>query len=134
MLRKPITKNTLASAKTGSKDSITSQRFFESQSILKISAFWGTEDYIEASDWIELYDMIAGDYNWTATNKMIRLGGYLKKHALVWFVKTIKTHPVEQTTWTAYKDLFVKRFSPALPERGPSRSDRSDASSVSSVS
>lgn len=129
-MKKLVVKSTLSDPNIGSRDSMISQRFLEAQTTIKISYFWGAEDYIDAVDWIELYDNIATDYNWTSTNKIVRLGGYLRKHALVWYVQVIKAYPIEHTAWSAYKSMFVKRFSPAAVEK--TSSSRSDASSMSS--
>lgn len=95
------------------------------QSRIEISHFWGADDYIEARDWIELYDAIATDYGWSANNKIVRLGGYLRKHALVWYIQTTSSQPVESTQWQVYKDLFKKRFNPVkMPlEKSSSKSD-----------
>lgn len=98
-----------------SRDSITSQRFIETQGTMKIPCFWGSEDYIDGLDWIEMYDRISTDYNWTATNKAVRLGGYLRKHALVWYVQCLRDKPIDQTAWSVYKELFAKRFGPPDP-------------------
>lgn len=125
-----MVKSPLSSAKITSTESITSQRFLESQSNMNICSFYGEKDYIEAADWIELYDRISTDYNWTTANKIIRLGGHLRKHALVWYVKTLKLHPIETTTWSEYKDLFITQYKPINLERPSSKS--SDVSSVSS--
>lgn len=120
-------KSSLASARSNSRDSLTSHGFLENLSSFRLSYFWGADDCIEASDWIELYDSIATDYNWTTLNKLVRLGGYLRKHALAWYVETIKTYPVDRTPWSTFKELFAKRFTP--PEK-PS-STKSDFSSGS---
>lgn len=130
MKKGTVGKNTIASAGIGlsSRESIASQKFLEQPPSIQISHFWGSEDYVDATDWIELYDQIASDYNWTATNKSIRLGGYLKKHALQWYVQIIKMHPVDQTSWAQFKDMFSKRFSAPMMIPSP-KSDRSSGTS-----
>lgn len=130
MMKKSSVKSTLGLTNTGSRDSVVSQKFLEFQCNIKIPCFWGIEDYIEAADWIELYDRISSDFNWTSRNKMVRLGGYLKKHALVWYVNMVKLYPIENTSWFVYKDMFANRFSmTTISDRGSATSTRSDTSS-----
>lgn len=128
---KKVFKSSMSNSRTSSRD--TTLNLVQPQSRIEISHFWGAEDYIEARDWIELYDTIATDYGWTATNKVIRLGGYLRKHALVWYIQTTKVYPAEITQWNVIKDLFKKRFSPVNIPLEKS-SSRSAASSVPSSS
>lgn len=112
MTTRKALKSTLGYPNTGSRaGSMVSQHFWESTSVIKISYYWGFEDYIDALEWIELYDMITADYNWTNQNRVARFGGYLRKNALAWWVQVIKTHHPETTHWPQYKDLFVRRFS-----------------------
>lgn len=101
------------------------------QSILKICSFSGENDPIEAADWIEMYDLIATDYNWSGTNKAARIGGYLRKHALVWYIEIMKVYSPLQTAWPSYKEMFARRFISAAPSERSS-STKSDVSSVSS--
>lgn len=112
-----------SSPKVTSKESGHTTTNNSPQSCIQLPHFWGTEDYIEASDWMELYDAIATDYGWSPSNKAIRLGGYLRKHALVWYIQTTSMYPIESTQWHVYKDLFKKRFNPVkLPlEKSSSR-------------
>lgn len=122
----------MSTTRPRSAETISSQRFLDAPASIKITYFSGADDYIDATDWIDMYDNISSDYNWTATNKIVRLGGYLRKHALVWYAITIKNYPVDHTTWAVYKDLFIKRFTPNTTDKtSSSRSDTSPASSVS---
>lgn len=126
---KKAPKSSMSSSKPRSTETISSQRFLDAPGNIKITYFSGSDDYIEATDWVDMYDNISTDYNWTATNKIVRLGGYLRKHALIWYALTIKNYPVEHTAWSVYKDLFIKRFTPNLNDK-PS-SSRSENSSFS---
>lgn len=126
---KKIVRSNISSSASNSRESASN--LIQPQSSLEISHFWGADDYIDARDWIELYDAISTDYGWTQTNKVVRLGGYLRKHALVWYIQTTKLCPVEVTPWSVYKDLFKKRFNPVNMTLEKS-SSRSEALSVSS--
>lgn len=133
MRKLSVFKSSLTSSKSGSKESVNSKGFLENLSCIKISYFFGADDHIHASDWIELYDIIATDYNWTPANKLARLGGYLRKHALVWYIETMKTHPIENSTWISYKEMFSKRFISFPISVEKSTSAKSDSSSMSSA-
>lgn len=100
---------------------------------LRMSTFSGSEDDILASDWIDLFDSIASDCNWSDCNKLIRLGGYLRGHALRWYVGIIKVcNKLEVNAWSSLKDGFVQRFSPHQVLTSP-RSTKSTLSSDSSL-
>lgn len=79
---------------------------------ITIASFWGRDDYISASDWIEMYDAITTDYNYTSANKIIRLGGHLRKYALSWYVEEMKGHDgeLQDSNWYELKDSFKKHF------------------------
>lgn len=131
-MKRAILKSTLANSKMSSASSVSSQRFFDCPPSLKISPFWGADDYINAEDWIELYDSIAADYNYNSLNKIIRLGGYLRKHALVWYVQALKQFgKVDNIEWPTFKEMFKKQFNiPFTNERASSSDGSSAASSI----
>lgn len=84
---------------------------------IKIAPFSGTDDHIRADDWIDLYDSIATDHRYSDTNKIVRLGGHLRRYALAWYVDVAKRHDdILGTDWPAFKDMFKRYFSYHSPK------------------
>lgn len=78
---------------------------------VQLAPFWGVDDYISAADWIDLYDAITSDFNYTNTNKAIRLGGHLRKYALSWYVQEVKSGGgIQEIDWDELKESFKKNF------------------------
>lgn len=92
---------------------------------IRIVPFWGIGDSISAADWIHLYDSIASDHGYSSTNKLVRLGGHLRKHALVWFAEVTRQPQIQAADWPTFKEMFVKYFTNDL-----SINDFSDVSST----
>ena len=79
---------------------------------ITIASFRGQEDPIQAADWIDMYDAIAADYNYSEANKIIRLGGHLRKYALSWYVEEMKRYggDLHDCNWYSLKDSFKRYF------------------------
>lgn len=131
-MKKSASKSTLASPILTSLTNSSGSKVLEIPSLIKISCFMGLGDYIDGADWIELFDLITTDYNWTQLNKVIRVGGYLKGHALAWYVEMMKSCNYRQLSWVQFKEKFSKRFSSTLFDN--TSQSKSGASSLSSQS
>lgn len=92
-------------------------------SVITMTPFSGNNDFVEAADWIDLFDSISTDYGWSDSRKLIRVGGHLQMHALMWYCQTIKSINVAQANvWQVFKTLFAKRFATALSTSPSTRS------------
>lgn len=103
---------------------------------IKINEFSGDAyDDILASEWINLYDSIATDNNWSHSNKLIRLGGYLRSYALRWYIVYIKgCDSLDSINWSVLKIRFAQQFQSSklchLYEQKSSSSSGSDNSNL----
>lgn len=75
---------------------------------IQIEPFKGVNDDIDATDWIELYELLTEDALWTDNSKVIHLPSYLKGLAIKWYFNNIKGKP--NLTWQVIKYLFVSNF------------------------
>ena len=79
---------------------------------ISIPTFCGSGDCIGAADWIDMYDFISTDYNYSSANKFIRLGSHLRKYALSWYIEEMKRHvgDIQECNWQDLKESFKKHF------------------------
>ena len=74
---------------------------------IRIDYYSGVSDDIDATDWIELYDLLTDEASWADTQKIRHLPSYLKGNAAKWYFSTIKGHIL---TWTVVMELFKSQF------------------------
>lgn len=74
---------------------------------VQIEPFNGTKDDIEASDWIDLYDLLTEDISWSEESKIKHLPCYLRGLAIKWYFTAVKG---QLLNWEQVKQTFRDQY------------------------
>lgn len=88
---------------------IKSSNFVQERTMAKVTIekFNGVDDDMDACDWIQLYDILADDANWSDKTKINHLPSYLRGLAVKWYFNEINGNILD---WITVKELFETNF------------------------